>query len=753
MNIISSPRGSAFTSLILLATVLFICAAYLSKIVKDEVLEKLNNPASRSGTVIYGAPAKVFTGQNLEAVQLMETLQRLNYRESSAPTNAGEYSYKDQTIKIVTRPTKAEADTVTMQLTANGTISKIESTRRGELSELELEPEIVATVGGETQQVKQQRKLSDFSPLLIDAILAVEDERFYYHFGIDPIGIGRALQSNITSGAVVQGGSTLTQQVAKNLFFSSKRTIVRKILEAITAVLIEIGFTKDQILEMYLNEVFLGQEGNFSLHGFPEATRSFFGKDIADLDLSEAALLAGLVKAPSKLSPRRNPENAKARRDVVLTRMFELGKISEGELKKAKAAAVRTLPPERNKRRAPYFVDYIIKRATDLGQSEDLTTANLKIFTGLNLDHQLCAEEVLGSFLHQLEKSHPNLRSASSPLQGALVSVDVVSGAVTAWAGGRSYAESQFDRVSLSKRQPGSSFKPFVYLTALDGSLNSYKIAKTTSVLTDEPVQIELPDGSYWEPKNFDDGFRGDVTVREALAFSLNIPTVQLAQRVGISAIKRTAKLFGFGDDLPEVPSLALGAGEVSPLQLARAYLSIANGGVISDPKSITGITTNDKNATSYTVEYPEVRVANEAPVFVLTTVLQDVINYGTGTSIRRLGFTGPAAGKTGTTNDSRDAWFAGFTPRTLAVVWVGFDDNRVLGLTGGQAAAPIWASFMKCISGSEPQLDFVSPPGVVYKRIDRQNGLVATAYCPRAQVIQEIFVQGTEPTTTCDLH
>lgn len=719
------------------------------------MLEKLNNPASRSGTVIYGSPVRVFSGQSIDSSRILERLQRLNYRETSDPKNPGEYSYSDQNLRIFTRSASngTESDTIVIIRNATGIITAIRSELKGELSEFTLEPEIVATVGGESQQIKQQRKLSDFSPLLIDALLAVEDERFYYHFGVDPIGIGRALQSNISSGTVMQGGSTLTQQVAKNLFFSPKRTILRKIFEAITAILIEIGFTKDQILEIYLNEVFLGQEGNFSLHGFPEAARSFFGKDVNDLDLSEAALLAGLVKAPSKLSPRRNPDQAMARRDLVLTRMFELGKIKESELKKAKAAEVRTLPPERNKRRAPYFVDYIIKRATDLGQSEDLTTANLKIYTGLNLDHQVCAEEVLDSFLHQLEKSRPALRSSNSPLQGAIISVDIVSGAVTAWVGGRSYTESQFDRVSLSKRQPGSSFKPFVYLTALDGSLNSYKIAKSTSILTDEPVQIELPDHTLWEPKNFDEGFRGDVTVREALVHSLNIPTVQLAQRVKISAIKRTARLFGFGDDLPEVPSLALGAGEVSPLQLSRAYLSIANGGVISDPKTILGITTNDKSSTSYTVEYPEVRVANEAPVYVLTTMLQDVINFGTGTSIRKLGFNGPAAGKTGTTNDTRDAWFAGFTPRTLAVVWVGFDDNRILGMTGGQAAAPIWASYMKCISGSEPQLDFVPPPGVIFKKIDRQSGLVASPYCPRSQVLQEVFVEGTEPTTVCDLH
>ena len=319
--------------------------------------------------------------------------------------------------------------------------------------------------------------------------------------------------------------------------------------------------------------------------------------------------------------------------------------------------------------------------------------------------------------------------------------------------GGRDFGKTQFDRVSLAKRQPGSVFKPFVFLTALDGSLNGYRTARTTSLLLDEPLSIEIPGKDPWEPQNYDKSFRGEVTVREALAKSLNVPTVRLASKVGIDYVARTAELFGFGDNLPQVPSLALGAGEVSPLAVAQAYAVLANGGLWQNVTAITSVSQGEPRAEIYRSNVLQSRVVSAPAVYVLTDILRSVIEEGTGRVVRRMGFLQPAAGKTGTSNDGRDTWFAGFTPRLLAVVWVGFDSSKALKLTGASAAAPIWTEFMKCAQPLEPDLDFLPPKGVVKRQIDTRSGLLATPHCPRESLTDEIFVEGTEPITACPLH
>jgi membrane carboxypeptidase/penicillin-binding protein len=363
------------------------------------------------------------------------------------------------------------------------------------------------------------------------------------------------------------------------------------------------------------------------------------------------------------------------------------------------------------------------------------------------LAYQKCAQETVTNGLRALEKQYPRLKKLTS-LQAILLGVSVQDRQIRSYIGGRDYSKNQFERISMAKRQPGSTFKPFVYLTALDGDLNEYKPAKTTNILLDEPISIQVP-GGYWEPKNFDNDFRGEVTIRTALARSLNIPTVELGRKIGIDAVLRTAALFGFGDDLPAVPSIVLGAGDVSPLELTRAYLALANYGKIDDVLAYTLIA--DDNAPLFIAKDKPQQVANPAAVFVLIDILRSVIEQGTGHVIRKLGFTAPAAGKTGTSNDSRDAWFVGFTPTHLATVWVGLDDNKQLGLAGGQAAAPIWAEYMKCIAPMEPNLDFDIPEGVVFRSIDVDTGLLWSENCDTPYGVQEVFVSGTEPTIYCD--
>ena len=510
---------------------------------------------------------------------------------------------------------------------------------------------------------------------------------------------------------------------------------------------------KQHLQKIKFNEVFLGQDGNVAIHGFGEAARNFFNKDVEDLTLEEAATLAGIIKAPTKYSPRRHPENAKERRALVLQKMRELGYITSEDELVAKERGLVVAAPMHNRRESPYFVDYVRKVVEESVTLPIDSQDALRIYTSLDREYQQCAEGAIQKGLEELETKFPRFRKkkAIRPLQAALISAVPTSGEILAWVGGRDYQRNQFDRISMARRQPGSTFKPFVYLTALDKTLNSYKEARVTSILEDVPVTIENPGAEPWTPVNYDKTYRGEVTVREALTSSLNIPTVNLAQKVGIESIKHTAALFGFGDSLPAVPSIALGAGEVTPLELARAYASLAEGGVASHFHPVFDVTVNGRPLLKLQTSAAPEQIASEPAVFVLTTILQDVIDHGTARVIRTLGYKGAAAGKTGTTNDARDAWFAGFTPHLLTVVWVGFDDNSELGLTGGAAAAPIWTHYMKCVEPMEPVLDFIPPPGVLKVLIDKPTGLLASDACPASDQVYEWFVEGTEPVTPCN--
>jgi len=669
---------------------------------------QLKTLAVTSTSVVLSRPAPLSVGADLEQFQLLDRLRHLGYqRSTSSPMYPGEYLLTPGRLEIFLKGfSTSVASEKTGLVTLSLDKSKIsEITRNGKsTSSILLEPEALSLLGASSTRMSLPKSLSVFPEKLKKAVLAIEDERFYSHFGIDPIGVARAISVNLKSGRMLQGGSTLTQQLAKNILLTNERNLSRKILEAICAILLETAFTKDQILEFYFNEVFLGQEGNVAIHGFAEASRSFFNKDVEDLSLEEAATLAGVVKAPTTFSPRRRPENAKERRALVLLKMRELGFISPEEETYARDAELKIAPPFHSKREAPFFVDYVRKVVEENVTLPIDSQDSLRIYTSLDRQYQQCADDAVKNGIDELEKKYPRIakKRKTRPLQSALVSVIPASGEIVAWVGGRDYQLNQFDRVSMAKRQPGSAFKPFVYLTALDGSLNSYKVARTTSILEDQPVTIENPGSTPWTPSNYENSYRGEVTLREALTHSLNIPTVNLVQKVGIESIKRTASLFGFGD-LPAVPSIALGAGEVTPLELSRAYSALAEGGLASHFHPVFDVTVNGRALLKLATNTSQERIASEAAVFVLTTIMQDVVDRGTATVIRQLGYKGAVAGKTGTTNDARDAWFAGFTPHLLTVVWVGFDDNSELGLTGGKAAAPIWANFMKCVAPLEP--------------------------------------------------
>ena len=742
--------------LVIVAVIIITIGSY---VVRTRVVDLVRLRALSTSSVVLSRPISLQAGFSFLGQRIESRLKRLGYREVRAsPKKPGDYRVTQHTVELYTKggqlPDAKELlpENVILSLNDRGEIKSIENRKYGQpISQIWIEPEPVSVLGNGIRRASSPLELSEFPKQLIDCLLGVEDDRFYSHYGIDPLAVLRAMYVNIRKGRVVQGASTLTQQLAKNFFLSPERSLKRKLSEAVTAIFIETAFSKDQILEMYLNEVFLAQEGNIAIHGFAEASRSFFSKDISQLNLSEIATLVGLVKAPSRYSPRFHPKSSKKRRDSVLKLLNTKEIISNIEYSEAKNQAISVAPPKHSRRNAPYFVDFIRKELLDQIPVDSSNTKPVHLHTGLDAELQLCAEKAVKQGLEKLEKRFSRLKKNDAQIQAALVSIDPTGGEILAWVGGRNYGKNQFDRVSMAKRQPGSAFKPFVFLTAIDGKLNSYRTARTTSLLIDEPTDIPLETGETWQPRNYSREYRGEVTVREALAYSLNVPTVDLAMKVGISSIAETASLFGFGDNLPEVPSLALGAGEVTPLELVRAYAAIANGGRLLELRPVISVTQPELAEPLFQATLREWQAASESAVFVLTDILRTAVEHGTGRVVRRMGFKRPVAGKTGTTNDSRDVWFTGFTPKSLTVVWVGFDDNRSTKLTGASGAAPIWVEYMKCAQPMEPELDFIPPPGVVYRNIDRASGLLWTEYCDRNGAVQEIFVKGTEPVTRCD--
>jgi len=632
---------------------------------------------------------------------------------------------------------------------------------KGRVTRIEIEPQVIAQLGSGELRAAHFIPLAEIPQSIRDAFLSIEDQRFYSHFGVDPIGIARAIATNLRAGRLVQGGSTLTQQLAKNLFFTPEKTLLRKFKEALAAFSLELRLSKDQILEMYLNEVYLGQEGSVAIHGIAEAANTFFGKRLTDLSVAESAMIAGIVKAPSYFAPRRHLTRAQRRKEVVLAAMHDNDAITIEQLKAALAIKVKITKQPIHRNTAAYFVAALKRELQDSFNFEGAILSGLSVYTAITLELQQCAEQALTSGLEKLEKSYPALRGRrgqTTALEGGLVAIEPFSGKIRAWSGGRNFSINQFDHVSQGRRQIGSTIKPFLYLTALDGTLNEYKVATATTVLPDRPMQVDISPKQTWEPENFDHEYRGDVTLRYALERSLNMPAVYLAQRIGIPAMVRTVRNFRLMQSPPAVPALALGAADSTLLDLTAAFGALANGGIYVAPRLFQSAIDNNGNRLATSSIYED-RVAEEAPVYVLTNILEGVVERGTAKAIRSNGFNAPVAGKTGTSNEARDAWFVGFTPSIVAGVWVGFDNNRPIGITGGVAAAPIWADFMKCSAArgaiaANNQLSFVPPPNIVTATINSRTGARVTKHCPADQAdktVQEVFVRGTEPIANCE--
>ncbi len=720
----------------------------------DRLVERrLNRETLGAIPAVYSDSVNLFPRpMNPDRVRALLLARR--YREvTGRPGNEGEFAIASGVLELSTRgfnlpdgrqllPQFVRFDLV------KGTIT---SASGRELDSFILEPQVVAHLGGEALRASSFTPLERIPHSLRTAIVAIEDERFYEHLGVDPIGIARALVANIRAGGLVQGGSTITQQLAKNILLTPQRTVGRKVREAFAALSLERRLSKERILELYLNEVYFGQEGAVAIHGASEAAKSFFGKRIEDLSVGEAALLAGIVQAPSYYAPRRHPKRALARRDTVLAKMRDLGFIDAVTHDQAKKEASTFVAASTYRQVAPHFMAALrAELTTEFGEAAPL--GEMVVHTGIDLDAQTCAERAVSSGLARLEKQFPRLKKGTTPLEGALVAIEPFSGKVRAWVGGRNFARNQFNHVSQAVRQIGSTIKPFLYLTALDAGLNSYKVATPISILSDRPLRIDVRAQPTWQPENYDRDFHGDVTLRYALEHSLNLPAVYVGQRITPATLARTARLFRLGEDIVGVPALALGAADTTLLRLTAAYGALANGGVFVEPRLYT-FALDGRSEVIAAVGPREERIAAESSVYVLNNILQGAIDRGTGKGVRQSGFTGAAAGKTGTSNDTRDGWFVGFTPELVAGVWLGFDDNRPTGLTGGKGAAPIWGEFMQCLAPIRDEVKFVPPPGVNFVSIDGRTGGLAGVNCPEENIVQEVFVSGTEPREYCRLH
>jgi penicillin-binding protein 1A len=596
-------------------------------------------------------------------------------------------------------------------------------------------------------------------PNLINATLSTEDRSFYRHWGVDLYGVARAAVTNVLKMRRAEGGSTITQQLARNLFLTHERTLSRKVKEIALAIEIERNYSKEQILELYFNQIYFGE----GAYGVEAGARTYFGKGVRELTLPECALLAGLPANPSLYSPRRRPAAATARRGKVLRNMLVTHSITQEEFDKAIDAPLGVTPIRYSNDRAPYFVEMVRLHLDEHYGSNAVYEGGLKVYTTLDVDLQQIAERSLEKNLSDLEtqlKIRPTRASYVVPaamdsahagqstpyLQGALVAVDPKTGAIRALIGGRDWNQSNFNRAVQARRQAGSAFKPFVYTAAIDNGFHP------TDIIVDEPVSFPAGDGTLYQPSNYDRTFRGPVTLRYALQESINIPAIKLLRKVGTSLVTSYARRMGIRSPIGQNLSIALGSSEVTPLELTSAYSVLANKGIRNDPFFIARV--EDKNGTVLEKNTPRpAEVLSEETAAVITSMLQSVIDHGTGEPARLRGFTIPAAGKTGTMDEYMDAWFEGYIPSLVCGVWVGFDVKKTIGqgMTGARAALPTWTDFMIGATRGRPVEDFGSPSGTTTRDICAETGMLATQACPN--VTTEIFDEGSEPTEYCTAH
>lgn len=719
------------------AAMLLLYTAYLDFRVRDEFEGKRWSLPAR----VFARPLELYAGKALSPDELERELGLLHYRKASTPGQPGTYRRVGSTVRVRTRGFRFAEDIEPGRLLQvrfkDGVVESLQDAGAGvELTLVRVEPLLIANIYPQHNEDRVLIRLEDVPPLLIDALVSIEDRKFFEHHGLDLHAIARALYANVRAGRTVQGGSTLTQQLVKNFYLSSDRTLWRKANEAVMALLLEWHYSKEEILEAYLNEIFLGQEGQRSIHGFGLASPFYFERQLEDLDPEQVALLVALVRGASYYDPRRYPERARARRDLVLDRLAEQGLVSPVVADQAKSRPLGVV--ERRPSGVtpfPAYVDLVRRQLQRDYREQDLRSEGLFIFTNFDPLVQLQAEQALERRLGALEA-----RGKLEPgqLQGAVVVATLEQGEVIALIGGRELRFAGFNRALDARRPIGSLVKPAVFLAAL-AQPERYTLMTRVD---DGPLRVEQRGSEPWEPGNYDGEHHGEVTLLDALVHSYNVSTARLGLAVGLERVVGTLRRLGSERDIPAYPSLLLGAVDLAPLEMAQVYQTLGARGYRAPLRAIREV----KDRMGETLQrYPldVYRAVDPGAAYLVDAALHEVTVSGTGAALQQLLPAGlEVAGKTGTTDDLRDSWFAGFTGEHVAVVWLGRDDNRPIGLSGASGAMPIWA---RLIGGMRTAALRPPPPdGVEWVLVDPETGLRAEEHCQGAQSVP--FIRGSTP-------
>ncbi|MGA8110646.1 MAG: PBP1A family penicillin-binding protein [Acidobacteriaceae bacterium] len=740
--------------------------------------DRLKHPLFTETASIYAAPEEIRPGQKLTPGDIAQELQQAGYTVTGvgAASPMGTYAEGARSVTIHPGPQSYHAqDGATIDFAA-GAVSEITADNGQQLAAYELEPLLVTGLSDANRAKRRLVTYNELPKYLVPAVTSIEDRRFFQHDGVDYVRLLGAAWDDVRNHHYSQGGSTLTMQLARGFFLSPEKRIKRKLIEIVITFQLEDRFNKQQIFQMYANQVPLGQRGSFAIDGFGEAAQAYFGKDVDQLDLPECALLAGIIQSPSRLNPFRHPARALERRNVVLDSMVETGDITKAEAEQAKAAPLGLSPGAFDAGEAPYFVDLVRDQLIAKLGDADYNEQGLRIYTSLDPQLQQIAQQAVADGMKKVDDlvqarydrlaRAAEKRGETPPAivwpQVALVALNPHTGQVLALVGGRNYGESQFDH-AVSHRPTGSIFKPFVYAAAFNSALAGTPLTNTNgtsaiftpvTILHDEQTTFTFDNQTY-TPRDFDNKYYGDIPAVQALYMSLNNPTIALAQEVGFDNVAALARQAGI-TSVKATPAMAIGAYDATPLEMAGAYTVFANEGVKLDPWFLASVrAANGDVMADYSPDSKP--VLDPRAAFLTVSMMEQVLNnpHGTGAGVRNLGFISPAAGKTGT---SHDAWFAGFTSNLLCVVWVGNDDYSQLSASmgaaaeGSRAAGPIWAEFMKDavkLPEYSDVHDFVPPPGIVQVQLDDTTNLLADAACPDDYTAA--FLDGTQPTDTCD--
>jgi penicillin-binding protein 1B len=729
----------------------------------DRIIEqRFRGPVFASSAKIFASPQVVKIGSKLTISEIAAELRHAGYSEKEGESPLGSYRLHGGSIEVLPGAESYHSPEPATISVADGAVSAINSRASGELAAYELEPQMLASLFDAEQRSKRQLvKYDDIPKIIVEAVTSIEDRRFFQHSGVNFLRLAEAAWVDFTHQRHQQGGSTITMQLSRAFFLSPEKTFKRKLIEILIAVELEQKFSKQQIFEFYANRVDLGQRGSFTISGLAEGSRSYFNKDLKDITLPEAALLAGLIQAPSYLSPYRHPERALERRNTVIESMVETHAITREQADKAKAAPLKLAPPNVEASDAPYFVDMVRDTIISKLNEHEVNDQEYRIYTTLDPGLQRAAAQAVEAGAKLVDDQVTKMRTHKKKIgknkfettvtpgpqaQIALIAMDPHTGEIKALVGGRNYGTSQLNH-ALAKRPTGSIFKPFVYAAAMNTALDgSPAVITPASTVPDQPTTFSYGDQIY-EPRNYKEEYHGDVTLRYALALSLNNATVKLAEEVGYDKVADLARSAGIAS-VKATPAMALGAYDASPVDMTAAYTSFANGGVRLSPVFVNSVR-NAKGDVVMNFGTEKKQVLDPRIAFLMTNMLEGVMNFGTAFGVRSRGFNAPAAGKTGS---SHDGWFAGYTSNLLCIVWVGYDDYSDIRLSGAQTAAPIWAEFMKKAVTLPRYSDvkpFPQPEGVVDVQLDKITNRLATPSCPDTYTIA--FVAGTEPRDTCD--